>query len=73
MLMKRHVSAYLEAIFRFKNAGYIETNVGTFVSLTSIKFYLNYLCLTILLPTSLVHAQRGCLNSNSKLTTETQF
>jgi hypothetical protein len=27
--MKRHVSFYLEAIFRFTNAGYIETNVGT--------------------------------------------
>jgi hypothetical protein len=24
--MKRHVSAYLGAIFRFTNAGYIETN-----------------------------------------------
>jgi hypothetical protein len=29
MLMKRHVSAYLEATSRFTNAGYIETNVGT--------------------------------------------
>jgi hypothetical protein len=27
--MKRNVSAYLEAIFRFTNAGYIETNVET--------------------------------------------
>jgi hypothetical protein len=25
----KHVSAYLETIFRFTNAGYIETNVGT--------------------------------------------
>jgi hypothetical protein len=29
MLIKRHVSAYLETIFKFTNAGYIETNVGT--------------------------------------------
>jgi hypothetical protein len=29
MLMKRHVSAYQEAIFRFISAGNIETNVGT--------------------------------------------
>jgi hypothetical protein len=29
MLMKRHVAAYIEAIFRFRNTGYIETNVGT--------------------------------------------
>jgi hypothetical protein len=27
--MKRHVSAYLEVIFGFTNAGYMETNVGT--------------------------------------------
>jgi hypothetical protein len=27
--MKRHVSAYLEAIFRFTNDGYIDSKVGT--------------------------------------------
>jgi hypothetical protein len=27
--MKQHVLVYLEAIFRFTNAGYIEINVGT--------------------------------------------
>jgi hypothetical protein len=29
MLIKRHVSAYLEAIFRFTSDGYIQTNEGT--------------------------------------------
>jgi hypothetical protein len=40
--MKQHVSAYLEAIFRFTNAGYIETDVGTVrldVEISSSAFY----------------------------------
>jgi hypothetical protein len=42
MLMKRHVSAYLEATFRFTNAGYIETNVGSVwldVEISSFALY----------------------------------
>jgi hypothetical protein len=42
MSMKRHVSAYIEAIFRFTNAGYIETNVGTVwldVEISSSRLY----------------------------------
>jgi hypothetical protein len=46
MLKERHVSAYLEAIFRFTNAGYIETNVGTVwldVEISSSAFDI-YIC-----------------------------
>jgi hypothetical protein len=51
--MKRHVSAYLEAIFRFTNAGYIETNVGTVwldVEISSHILYASDWCFLHILP-----------------------